>query len=57
MKILGLKLLVDILINDLIKILNFIIGNDSRFLNEIKFKIKIFENLVNWLFNLFDLVL
>lgn len=55
MKILGLKLLVDILINDLIKILNFIIGNDSRFLNEIKFKIKIFENLVNWLVNLFDL--
>lgn len=47
MKIFGLELLKDILINDLIKILNFIIGNDSSFLNEIKFKIKVFENLVN----------
>lgn len=47
MKILCLKLLVDILIDDLEKILDFIIGNDSSFLNEIKFKIKIFENLVN----------
>lgn len=55
LKTLGLKSSVDISINDLIKTLNFIIGNDSRLSNEIKLKIKTFENLANRLVNPSDL--